>query len=282
MKEIEQFFKFVNEREHIRIAKESGAPQFMWTQDPVLQQFRFCNIFREDDKTTRYFRDTVRDPLRDTPFVLPATIGWRWFNKIETCGQAKWWTLYGWKRELAERDFRPIQQGPTPLVTGAYLIKTPNGTDKLTGILDCMDEAMYLIHHVFAEAAYTKSLEDTHAALMRIPYLGRFMAYEIVTDLRHTYLLEDASDIDTWASAGPGCARGLGRVNSGDVSEFSYGSAKAQQVMLKLMHTILWESTKSWDYPDRPWEMREVEHSLCEYDKYRRAQEGGKLKRRYQ
>jgi hypothetical protein len=281
MLEINQFFDFVNLREHIRIAKENGAPQFMWTQDPVLQKYRFCNVFREDDRTTRYFRETVREPLRDDPKVLLATIGWRWFNRIETCGSAKWWTLLGWSREHAERDFRPIQKSGVPLVTGAYLIKTPNGTDKLTGILDCMDKAKNLEGEILWRIRGTNTLMSAHYELMRVPYLGRFMAYEIVTDLRHTYLLENATDIMTWASAGPGCCRGASWVVDGGYEPISYGTQYGQRKALEVMRDILEESKTKWDWPDRPWEMREVEHCLCEYDKYRRAQMGQSLKRKY-
>ena len=43
-------------------------------------------------------------------------------------------------------------------------------------------------------------------------FFGGFHSYEIVTDLRHTYLLENASDINLWANIGPGCRRGLARI----------------------------------------------------------------------
>tara|TARA_R110002167_G_C12707228_1_gene655144 strand:- start:36867 stop:37727 length:861 start_codon:yes stop_codon:yes gene_type:complete len=285
MQEANQFFEFVNLREHIRIAKENGAPQFMWTQDPILQEFRFCNVFREDDRTTRYFRDTVREPLRNEgAMVFAATVGWRWFNRIETCGSAKWWTLVGWDREMAERDFRPIQASGLPVVTGAYVIKTPNGVDKLTGILDSMEPIAEYAHGMrfMLNAPMHSTLEAAHEWLMQFPYLGRFMAYEVVTDLRHTCLLENATDIMTWANAGPGAIRGLGWVLEGNPDLMSYGPKKSQEAACELMRCLLAQSLDKWDFPDRPWEMREVEHCLCEYDKYRRAQGGQRLKRRYQ
>jgi hypothetical protein len=42
--------------------------------------------------------------------------------------------------------------------------------------------------------------------------LGPFLAYEIVTDLRFTALLENAPDIMTWANPGPGAKRGITRL----------------------------------------------------------------------
>lgn len=279
MKEASQFFDFVNLREHIRIAKETGAPQFMWTQDPVLQEFRFCNVFREDDRTTRYFKKTVRDPLRNDPAVLLATIAWRWFNRIETCAKL---TLREWK-ELDLDNVRAALRGCSPLVTGAFLVKTPAKMSKLEGILECLEEARdYTETYRIGEwMRHDGSLERAHGQLMNIPYLGRFMAYEVVTDLRHTYLLEDAIDTDTWASAGPGCCRGAGRVAVGDPTAFPYGTKRSVQETLALMQDLLDASRMEWGYGERPWEMREVEHCLCEYDKMRRIQEGGTGKRRY-
>ena len=278
MKEAKQFFEFVLERERIRNLRENGCRR-PWTQDPVLNEYRFCNVFREDDRTTRYFRETVRDMMQDNPLVLMATIGWRWFNRITTCGSIKWWTMYGWDRELAERDLRPIQKSGVPLVTGAYLIKTPGGVDKLTGILDCMDVVKEQELDIRTEICH-RSLEHAHERLMQIPYLGRFMAYEIVTDLRHTYLLRTAEDIMTWASAGPGCCRGASWVRDGFPGSISYGTKRGQESALNVMRELLKMSHYEWDYL-REWEMREVEHCLCEYDKYRRAQEGQRLKRKY-
>lgn len=265
------FFDYANEREHIRIAKETGAPQFMWTQDPVLQQFRFCNIFREDDRTTVAFRETVRKPLRDDPRVLLATIGWRWFNRIETCERVP---LEAW----AEGDtaaMRKAFEGVIPLVTNAYMIKSPTGKNKLDGLLQNIESAKEYI----SDITFT-SLESAHAQLREVPMLGPFLAYEIITDLRHTHLLENAPDIMTWASAGPGCQRGIEWVLGRKIP--SYASKAGQREALAVMRDLLDASRELWNYPHAPWEMREVEHTLCEFDKYRRGQEGARLKRRYQ
>ncbi len=278
MNEINDFFKFANERQRIFLRKEKGLPREQWTTDPVLKEFSFCNIFREDDRTTKFFRDTVREPLRNSPDVLVATIAWRWFNRIETCRLVSL-DDWAWGDTSAMRS---LLADVRPLVTGAYVIKTPNGMNKLEGILSCIERVKLEAPRLIEQLEQGMTLQELHADLMLIPYLGPFMAYEIVTDLRHTYLLENAPDIDSWASAGPGCCRGAGWVNSGNPDEFSYGSRKSQTTVLKMMNTILWESVKHWDWPDRPWEMREVEHTLCEYDKYRRAQGGQRLKRRYQ
>ena len=52
--------------------------------------------------------------------------------------------------------------------------------------------------------------------------------------------------------------------------------------MLELMRELLAVAPSYWPADFAPWEMREVEHWCCEYDKYRRAKSGLDLKRRYQ
>jgi hypothetical protein len=48
------------------------------------------------------------------------------------------------------------------------------------------------------------------------------------------------------------------------------------------MQELLAQANEEWPEAWRPWEMREVEHWLCEYDKWRRGMGGQRLKRRMQ
>ncbi|GIT32189.1 MAG: hypothetical protein Ct9H300mP2_2680 [Candidatus Neomarinimicrobiota bacterium] len=49
---VSAFFDFCREREKIRFAREAGTPA-PWTDDPILQQGRFLNVFREDDRGSK-------------------------------------------------------------------------------------------------------------------------------------------------------------------------------------------------------------------------------------
>jgi len=281
MSNVAEFFAFARERYAIRQRKLDGqAPP--WTEDPVLQRFYFCNVYREHDKTTQWFRERIREPLWNDPKVLMATICFRWFNRIETGELIEDVLLnHGYNRRLIEKQLRPLQQRGEQLFTGAYLIKSPPGMDKLTGLLNCMDVAVAAQNSLIRTCRYKHNLQEAHEMFMLVPYLGKFMAYEVVTDLRHTYLLENAMDISAWASAGPGCARGLEWVFP-EEGPFHYGSKKDQERMLALMQHLLHQSRKVRHWPHRPlWEMREVEHVLCEYDKYCRGKAGQRLKRLY-
>lgn len=265
------FFAYARERYRIKLRRDEGKPR-PWTTDPVLQQFRFCHIFREDDKTTVWFRENVRDPLRDEPVkVALATIGFRWFNLISTGERIKDVLLqHGWDNGLV----RERLAGVRPLITGAYMVRSPYGINKLDGLLQYMSQ---LPDPVLLQQP---TLQAAHAILAASPGQGDFTAYEVVSDLRYTCVLEHATDIMTWASPGPGAARGLEWIYR---RKFSRSSARGIQEQVELMRRLLEHSTKPsyWSETWPSWDMRTVEHTLCEYDKYRRGQVGGKLKRRY-
>ncbi len=271
------FFGYARERYRIMLRRQVGDEP-PWTNDPVLRDFYFCNIFREDDRTTVWFRENIREPLAHLGSeVLIATIAFRFFNLISTGEYMKDVLVqHGWRRKIIEGRLR----GKAPLVTGAFVVKSPPGQKKLPGLCDCIDWADKARFVLADEIQQAGTLEAAQAELRKVPYLGPFMAYEIVTDLRHTCLLDRAPDIDKWASAGPGCAAGLRWITGW---REKYTSAAGQERMLALMRRILEASRRQRNWPATwpRWELREVEHTLCEYDKWKRGHEGKRLKRRY-
>ena len=292
---MDRFFGYARERYEIFLRQKSdrgpglkkiGPP---WTDDPILLKYRFCNVFREDDKTTRWFNTNVRGPLQHDVRVVLATYIFRWFNRIET-GEILFGRRDGkvvntnlfkdWDPEHA----RARLTGVKPLVTGAYMIKTPTGVDKLTGILKCIETYTQWTDTHAAEMLRVNALQKAHQHFMQFPFIGSFMAYELVTDLRHTDLLRHAKDINSWAAAGPGAARGLARITGDQLDHFKYNRPEDQEQLCKLMHSVLELSRSRTNWPREwpAWEMREVEHTLCEFDKYERVRLGeGKPKQLY-
>lgn len=280
MKHAADFFEYARKRFQIHLAKDVERRPGPWTDDPVLQGYRFCNIHREDDKVTKWFRENIRGPLADTNHVLLATVAFRWFNRIET-GQAMLDTAVGLMEgrydgeELKRRLLHELPKGPW--TTGAYMIKTPAGMTKIDGLNWCIDNVAKDSEHLAARMRGEEvTLEAAWGVLRTYPYLGDFMAYEVVTDLRFTSLLQDAPDVLTWANPGPGAARGLARVLGLPLDAFNRHSEKDRAKLIAGMRDLhelsclpeYWPS----DWPQ--WELREVEHTLCEFDKYERARLG--------
>ena len=292
------FFAYARERHSIHLRRSAGLPRDEWTQDAILREYRFCNIFRELDTTTEWFAHHVRTPLRDSPDVLLATALFRWFNRIST-GEAvflnrmRWDDHDGtaWEHLVRTGRIDPVRRailahcGTGPYVTGSYIIKTMDGVDKLSGVLLAITRFMRQsradapgsvldqgeMSRMLLRERGQHALEFVWRWLTLFPYLGHFMAYEIVTDLRHTALLDQAPDILTWANPGPGAERGLNRIMGRDVRK-----RMSRRVLLEEMQTLLAQCTDPANWPsDWPaWEMREVEHTLCEFDKYERVRLG--------
>ena len=269
--ELNRYCYWQIERENIRLQKEVSQLPPPWTNDSILQEYKFCQVFREDDRTTRWFREHIREPMKNSPDVFMATVIFRWFNWIPT-GRTliEHGLLKRWDRKKAIEE---ITKQPK-WITGAYIIKTPNGMDKVTGVAECISHMWQDREYLAKEIVKTKSLEDTWTLLRDYPYMGPFMAYEVVTDLRHTYLLENAEDVLTWANAGPGAMRGLNRLTGRELgySKRSHDWVAEMQELYKIVQTRL--PAHILQRNDMKYEMREIEGGLCEFDKYSRIFKG--------
>jgi len=266
--EVDRYVYWIEERERIRHLKEEVRQEPPWTMDPILREFKFCQVFREDDRTTRWFRHHIREPLRNDPEVFMATVAFRFFNLIETGETLLDHNLHiEWDREKAIQEIRKQNKW----VTGAYIVKSPNRMDKVTGVAECVSHIWAERDRILKDFSHLKSLCDAWNYLLRFPYIGPFVSYEMVTDLRHTHLLENAEDILSWANAGPGAMRGLNRL-TGRPLEFCKRSWDWNSEMQALYQWCIEHLDLSKFH--RPFEMREIEGGLCEFDKYSRILHG--------
>lgn len=274
---VERFFAYARERQMIKIRRDLGQPK-PWTSDTILNSFRFCNVFREDDKVTQWLRTNVRDPLRASPVVIPAVITCRFFNRIESMELLVKHNLHvEWNVAKLQRVFKGVK----PIVGAAYIIKTPNGMDKLRGIISILDEvwtSYYQLIGIVNAVRACPTMEKLVSYLTTFPYIGKFTAYEIACDLQYTDFFKPR-DTMSWANPGPGAQRGLQRIMNGAVG----GGKLYDSVMLAAMQELLRLSQQMhyWSH-DRNWDMRTVEHTLCEWDKYERTRLGeGTPKQKY-
>lgn len=297
---LDRFWYWCRERHNIYRKKQKGLKP-PWTTDPILQNWFFTNPYRENDKVTVWFRENIRDPLKNNPKVLFATVCFRWFNRPDT-GRLLWGgdprltqeedvsfrlryqgnLLIKWDKKQALNCLDVYRSDGGKLFTGAFIINSPPGIGKLESICERIDNVWRDRNRLLRSIVPGTSLEAAHNRLMSYPGLGGFMAYEIVCDLRYTYLLRDAIDKNTWCNPGPGCIRGLHRL-TGEKKTSRNNSCfppkpkdwlEGMKELLRLSHYRLQDMPR--------FEMREVEHSLCEFDKYERAMFGdGKMKRTY-
>jgi len=255
---VERFFYWVHERTRIQERKDRGDP-WPWTEDSILQEYKFTNAYRERDKTTVWFRENIRDPLKFKPEVYMATVIFRWFNLIETGQTLLKHNLHiDWDPEKAYDVIVPQDKW----ITGAYMIKSPTSKNKVRGICETITN-VWNDRERFLDKCPWDSLQKMNTWLEGYPFLGPFLSYELVTDFRHTFVGFRAFDILTWANAGPGAMRGLNRIYGRELTYTSKRHDWCEEMRELLTLAVVQHSLD--------FELREIEHSLCEFDKYERV-----------
>ncbi len=278
---VNEFIYWAKERHSIHLKREAGKPK-PWTKDPILQRYFFTNPYRENDKTTVWFRETVRDPIAAKPQVFFSTVCFRWFNYIPT-GQVlhDLQLLYAWDCELAIAKLNDILRSGRKVFTGAFTI-SPSGSTKPKIQRVCEDYIQPVwddLSSIVGQLYKADTLKRAWQVVSSLPGMagGGFMAYEVVSDLRYTEFLRNAEDINLWANPGPGAKRGLNRLMMREIkSPINQPLWEDQtQELLKIVNKRLPKNMPRF-------EMREIEHSLCEFDKYLRARtKSGRMKRKY-
>ena len=270
----------MKERHKIYERKVSGAPR-PWTKDPALATFRFCNVYRELDSVTQWIAVNIREPFADSPHLWWMLVAARHINwpgtLAELLATPKAWP----KRNLSDVDpARIIKVAATrkaagkKVFTSAYKIPN-NGLSIAKAELLALRTLAPLLK-VNPPTAW-ESMEAAHKWLIQSTGTGTggFLAYEVVCDMRWTRYGAGWQDVDTWAYAGPGALRGLNRLAGLDKDEFMTEAAA-----LAGMRSLLAGVAATWPAKWPKLEMREIEHSLCEYDKWVRITTGEGLQRR--
>lgn len=282
----ELFFFWVKERESIRQKKEKGLPK-PWTDNQILQRYKFCNVRREDDRVTVWIKDNWREQYRGHPNMWFAMIVARLFNwppTLENIGFPDW-SSFGYKsfKEYKEhcRFFLKDRRDTHGLkiFTGAYLVST-NGVkmDKVDYILDRVLTPIWergCDPQHLGESAGGWKLEDYWYFLTQFDGLGSFMAGQVIADLKYVDpVLEQASDWWTFAPLGPGSIRGLNRF-FGRPTDKPLKQEPGLKEILEIRTMIY--NRLGYNLP-----AHDVQNCMCETDKFIRLTKGeGKTRSTY-
>lgn len=264
---------YMRERESIRLKKESGQP-WPWTGDKILQAYKFTNVKRADDRTTRafvkFYREHYkkRDPLRNETLLY-------------NCGVARYVGTFEFQRELgwlAKHDGKRIISVATKMMkrgqqvfTGAYIVTNSGRTgpkqvvvaEYLAGLWKKAEEVVDVI-------GVKHSWRAGYNVMQTLPgFKGTgFMAKEVLQDF---LLITDlpVDDAASWTPMGPGARRGMNRL-LGKPKDVKRAEEK-YIAEVQLLHTQL----KDWwsdVYPKSgKLTAHDVQFCLCEYEKYERT-----------
>jgi len=271
---IESFFNWINERHAIYLRRLEGtsAP---WTADPILQKYKFTNPFRENDRVTIWMRKYWTNEEDKCPHeeILFNTCMFRMVGTPEFANAHGWVT--DWDPSYTKTVIQNRIQDGEKTFTGAYIItnqgiKKPKAEVVVDNFLTPIwERRQHIVDHIKTH----RSLEEAHKKLSHFQGWGGggFMAYEVVTDLMYTPVLQNPIDRFTWANAGPGAKRGLNRLHDRELKK-SLKPDQCNKEMKRLLHIA--PAFLSEYVPENKVDMRTIEHSLCEWDKYERVRLG--------
>lgn len=291
------FWYWINERHRIYHKYKVLGDPWPWSDDPIFQTYSFCNVYRELDSVTIWIREQWREPFAHHPklffnmclarqFNWPPTLDYLGFmdNDSDIGGVA----MAGvWNVDQIIRDLQYRKDQGAKIFTGAYMLtgtirdEEGNSMPKVRQIVEYVLDPIWREEELYAPQP-GDTLQQAWKRLKTAMGFGPFLAYEVVTDLRHTRYLRGPADVMTWANAGPGAMRGINRLHGLPARpNRQFDDSYYQQCMLWLLqeHSLRLQSHFQ-DYP--MFEMREIEHCLCEYDKYCRAKfDGSRLRKRF-
>lgn len=275
---------------------EGGWALDRLTNDPILREYRFCNVFRELDRVTVWIRENIREPFADNEhlwYMLAIARFVNWPDTLQFLIESEYaWpgTNPDFKPEDMSRALAYRREQGVKMETSAYMIRAESDPNKEWY---SWPKQRYLSEIVlgrpwrdretiedFFDHPGHRLLQETWETLRGAQDWvgwGPFMTGQIVADLRHTRYLNKASDVGRWAPVGPGSMRGLNRLHGRPLKQ-NIRQEQALEEMLQLQE-IANASTKAW-VPEI--ELHDIQNCCCEVDKYLRVLTGeGKPRSQY-
>jgi hypothetical protein len=266
------YWLFAHKRHQAFENRVAGLPA-PWTDDPILQTYKFCNTFRAADRVSQYlirhvaYNDDDSTPA-DRVFQI---VAFRTFSKIATWDRLN--ELLGRAPRLDdlvdgsfEHALTTIKSQYGGLYTGAFILCATDAFGRQQKHLNHVElfRHMFVSHSLGERVLETASLRELYELLHEFPLMGDFMSYQIAIDLNYSALV-DFSEND-FTQPGPGAVRGLKKVfldlNGYKPAEAIMWMVENQQTefeRLGLPFTGLW---------GRAIHAIDAQNLFCETDKY--------------
>jgi len=218
------YWRFAAERQEIFFRRLAGsvAP---WTNDAVLQTYRFTNSYRVLDRVSQFLIREVQyrpDRPQADAEVFFRTLLFKIFNRIETwqalereLGPIKW---KGTNIDNVARVLDGMIRSAIPVYGAAYIMPVA-----LRGYGSKHKSHLDLLYRMMRDGlpetlATESSLPGVYRTLLGYPGIGRFLAFQYTIDLNYSTLLsfEEAN----FVVAGPGAVDGISKC-FGDTSRLT-------------------------------------------------------------
>lgn len=269
------YWKFAAERQKIFELRVGGATG-PWTTDPILQTYKFCNVFRASDRVSQYLIRQVayceeECTPEDRAFQI---VAFRMFSRVSTWERVRSFLgrsplledLRSGRFEAALDFARSVEGG---LYTGAFILCATNAYGQRSKHLNHVElfKHMFLLNDLGRRIVGAESLREVYELLHGYPLMGDFMSYQIAIDLNYSTLIN--FDEDDFTQPGPGAIRGikkcfhsLGGYSPSDIIQYMVDNQEAEFDRLGLTFKGLW---------GRRLHAIDCQGLFCETDKYCRV-----------
>ena len=268
----ETFWKFAVERQEVFFQKLAGR-SFPWTDDPIIVKHKFTNAYRASDRVSQFLiRNVIYDGDQSAREVIFRTVLFKLFNRIET------WELltsklgpivYGdYSFDQYDRVLAEALSSKRKIYSAAYIM--PSGKSTFGHDMKHRNHLM-LLERMMEDGlpdriAQCSSMEQAFDTMRAYPMIGDFLAYQYVTDLNYSEVLNFSET--EFVSAGPGardgirkCFSNLADINEEDVIRLVTDCQEEEFERLGLKFRSLW---------GRPLQYIDVQNLFCEVSKYAR------------
>jgi len=194
-----------------------------WSQDPVLQKYRFTNAFRAADQVSQNLIRVIYEGSQKPEDLVFRTLLFRFFNKPST-----WRSLESMTGGVTWRKFdletysdlldRMLAQGER-IYSAAYIVPPPP-----MGAVRKHRNHLLLIQHMMKSKIVpniekSKSLGGVYEVLRAYPSLGPFLSYQLTVDMNYSTLID--FDENDFTVAGPGARSGIAKcfLDTGGLSD---------------------------------------------------------------
>jgi hypothetical protein len=264
------FWRFAVERQRIFFRRLGGAA-YPWTDDPILRDHRFTNVYRASDRVSQFLIDHVIEGSGQEPSdIFFRTVLFKIFNRIKTWEllEERLGGIHAWSFEPDGYDalLSDAMLRGQRIYSAAYIMPMPSmgAGRKHTNHLRLL--ARMLADGLPARLARTRSLEEAYGLLLAYPSIGPFLAYQYVIDLNYSELL-NFSEMD-FVVPGPGaidgihkCFADLGGLTEAELIREVTEHAEEEFECRGLEFRSLW---------GRPLQLIDCQNLFCEVSKYAR------------
>ncbi len=269
----DMYWYFAYERQEIFIKKNLGEKP-PWTEDLILQKYKFCNAYRVNDRVSQYLLKNViynGKNYRDCDMIFRIVL-FKLFNKETTWEilENKFGdiTLDKFDKQLFSKVLSEAKNSGISIYNDAYI----SCANKAFGYANKHDnhlallEKMFKVDRIDEKIKQATSMKEAFDILKSYPLIGNFLAYQLITDINYSEVTDFRED--EFCVVGPGSLRGIRKCFSSmgnntyeDIIRYMYEHQEEEFKRLNLDFKYL---------GNRKLQLIDCQNLFCELDKYLR------------